>query len=246
MDLTEYALIALALAGGAISKGATGMGLPLIALPVIATTLGLPHAIAVMAIPILVTNAWQVWLFRATLRASALTFLPPMILGCALGVVVGTWVLTALPERTLSLALGLLLLGYLLLRVLRPGLAIGPEAALRAAVPVGFGAGVLQGAAGISAPVGVTFIHAMRLGRQPHVAAVSAMFLSMAVVQLPALTMAGLITGERLLQGIFALLPTVLFMPVGQWLGRRMSVAVFDRAILLFLGLIGLKLVFDL
>ncbi len=246
MDLTQYAVIALALAGGALAKGATGMGLPLIALPVLTTALGLQHAIVVMTIPILVTNTWQVWTFRAEFADPALHFLRPMLVAGAVGVAVGTWMLTALPERWLAMALGLILLAYLALRLARPDLKIGMEAGRRAAGPLGLGAGLLQGATGISAPLGVTFIHAMRLHRPAHVGAVSAMFLALAVMQLPALAVAGLITAERLAQGLFALLPILIFMPVGQWLARRLSVAAFDRMILIFLGLIGLKLLFDL
>src|SRR5690606_6108941 len=99
---------------------------------------------------------------------------------------------------------------------------------------------------GISAPIGVTFIHAMRLPREPLVFAISAMFLVLALVQAPALWVAGVLRPEWLLQGVFALLPTFLFMPVGQWLASKLSAEAFDRMILIFLGVIGLKMVLGL
>jgi len=42
---------------------------------------------------------------------------------------------------------------------------------------------------------------------------------------------------------LFACLPILLFLPVGEWLGRRASPKVFDRLILLFLFLVGAKMI---
>jgi hypothetical protein len=72
------------------------------------------------------------------------------------------------------------------------------------------------------------------------------MFLVFAVVQLPALWIAGVMRQEWLLQGLFALVPILLFMPLGQWLSSKLSRTAFDRMILIFLGVIGLKMVLGL
>jgi uncharacterized membrane protein YfcA len=92
----------------------------------------------------------------------------------------------------------------------------------------------------------VTFIHAMRLGREPLVFAISAMFLTLGIVQAPSLWIAGVLEPEWLVQGVFALLPTFIFMPLGQWLASKLSAEAFDRMILVFLGVIGLKMIFGI
>src|SRR5690606_4573999 len=68
MSPESLVLIAVALGAGAIVKGATGMGLPLIAVPALAASFGVPHALAIMTVPILVTNIWQIWRYRAHIR----------------------------------------------------------------------------------------------------------------------------------------------------------------------------------
>ena len=83
----------------------------LIALPVLTAVFGLQHAVGLMTIPLIVTNAWQVWRFRAEAQSPRLGFMPWFLLGGALGIVLGTWALTSLPERLLVLGLGLILLG---------------------------------------------------------------------------------------------------------------------------------------
>lgn len=243
MELYSALAMAAALATGAVVKGATGMGLPLIALPVLTSVFGLQHAIGVMIIPIIVTNAWQVWRLRRERQAESMGFLPMFLLAGIVGTVLGTWLLTNLPERWLVLGLGGILLGYVGLRIFKPRIVLSPAAAKRFGPLAGAGGGVLQGATGISAPIGVTFIHSMSLERGAHVFAVSAMFLVYGLTQLPAMWLAGILNIEWLGQGVLALIPILAFMPVGQFLASGLSRRAFDLLILGFLAVIGLKMV---
>ncbi|GHA23751.1 membrane protein [Devosia pacifica] len=246
MDITSYIVMALALAAGAVVKGATGMGLPLVALPVLTAVFGLQHAIGLMVIPLIFTNAWQVWSFRAQRSDQRMVFLPWFLVGGVVGIVIGTWLLTALPERILILSLGIILLVYVVLRLTNPHFQLSVKLARRFGPLAGTGGGILQGATGISAPIGVTFIHSMSMERDAHVFAVSAMFLVYSVTQLPSLWLLGVMQPSWLLQGVFALVPILVFMPVGQMLAGKLSRKAFDRLILIFLGLIGLKMVLGL
>jgi uncharacterized membrane protein YfcA len=242
MDLTAISVMFVALMLGAIAKGATGMGLPLIALPVLASFLGLPHAIGLMLVPVILTNLVQAWQCREHRSSPRLRFMPLFLVGCAIGMMAGTAVLVALPERALEIVLGSILLGYLVLRLSNPHFAVSTEQAQKFGPYVGAAGGVLQGATGISAPIGVTFIHAMGLDRGVHLFAVSAMFLCYTLVQLPSLVVAGVMKPEWLVEGVFALIPMALFMPVGLWLGQKMSQKVFNTVILWFLAIIGAKM----
>lgn len=246
MDFQSVFIMLVALAAGAVVKGATGMGLPLVALPVLTAFFGLQHAVGLMTIPLIVTNAWQVWRFREEARAAQLGFMPWFLVGGVVGIAIGTWALTTLPERMLVLALGIILLTYVVLRLAAPHWSLSLQLARRLGPLAGIGGGTLQGATGISAPIGVTFIHSMNLERTAHVFAVSAMFLTFSVVQLPSLWIAGVMRPEWLLQGLLALVPILLFMPLGQWASGKLSRKAFDRIILIFLGLIGLKMVMGL
>ncbi|WP_196260288.1 sulfite exporter TauE/SafE family protein [Pelagibacterium limicola] len=243
MDFPTLAIIFAAVGAGALVKGATGMGMPLIAVPFIASVMGLQHAVVVLVIPILFSNAWQVVKFGAARHDPGMKFLVPMLVACVVGIAGGVWFLTTAPERGLSIALGALLLAYFVFRIARPSFVVGSDAAMRWAIPAGLGAGILQGATGISAPIGVTFIHAQKFLRDAHVFAVSAMFLALGAAHLPSLWIAGLLKPEWVLQGFLALIPIMIFMPVGQWLSSKLSQAAFDKMILAFLGIIGLKLV---
>lgn len=239
----ELLVIFFALLLGGTLKGATGMGTPIVAVPALAAFLGVPFAIAVLTIPVLITNAWQAWQFRE--HRGGLPFLPTLCVSSVVGVIFGIWLLTSLRTSQLSLGLGLTTLLYIAVRLLRPEFAIGPAAARRWAPTVGVLSGVLQGATGVSAPVSVTFINGMRLARPQFVLTVSVFFLSFALTQIPALAFTGVLTWQRAFYSVVALLPVSLGMPIGAWLGRRLSPETFDRLILILLAVIAAKLFWD-
>jgi len=243
MDTQTLVFLILALGAGAITKGATGLGLPLIALPLLTAKVGLQQAIGIMMIPAMLANGYQVWAYRNARTLPGLAFLPGFVLGGGAGIGLGTWALDSLPERLLEIGLGVMLLIYVVLRLFKPDFTFSAEFAKRAGPFVGLAAGGLQGATGISAPIGVTFIHALGLERSASVFAISVMFLGFTMVQYPAIILAGIYQAEWIWLGLFACLPIFLFLPLGEWIGRRVSPKVFDRLILVFLFVLGVKMI---
>lgn len=243
LDTTAYLVIAFGIAIGATCKGVTGMGLPLVATPLLAAYFGLPHAVAVMAVPALATNTWQVWAYRGHPVARGLA--ARMVAGGFVGIAIGTTLLRTTPGSLLSIAFGAILLSYVALRLIHPSFALEPDMARRYGAPVSFAGGLLQGAMGIAAPAIVTFLNAMRLERGPYIALISAVYLSYAVAQMAALSWNGLITRASLAQGLFSLLPIAIFMAVGTRLARHIRPRAFDLAILALLTAMAAGFLWD-
>lgn len=236
----DLLLVGAALGLGGVVKGALGLGLPLVTVPALAAFLGVPHALAVMMVPLVLTNAWQVWHVRGD-RAGT-RFLVPLIGLGMVGVAIGTWGLTFLPVEALSLALAGMVGLYIALYLLKPDVVLSPGMGLKLAPWVGLFGGSLQGATGISAPITVTFVHALGFERRTFVFAVSAMFLVLTLVQLGSLTVAGIMTWERFLQGWIALAPIALGMPIGTWAASKLSRRAFERVVLALLAVMALRL----
>ena len=241
MTWETVAVISLALGIGALCKGATGMGLPLIAVPVLASFLGLPHAIAVLTVPNLVSNVWQLWSHRS--EWTSMPFLPRLLAGGLIGIIGGTVLLKFAPARALELALGSILALYLALRITRPQFGLSSKASMNASPGAGLIAGALQGATGIASPALVTFLHAMRLKRESFILAISSSFLLFGCVQLPSLAVMGLLTWPRLVESVVALVPVLLLMPVGAFLARRTGQSVFDRLVLAFIAVMSVRFI---
>jgi len=240
VELESAVMVMLGLILGGFVKGATGLGLPLVTIPVLAAFLGVQHAIAIMMVSLVMTNIWQLWKFHAYRQGSG--FLKALLPTGFVGVIIGTWVLTALPAATLSLLLAIMVVLYIGLSLARPEMRIPPDSAWRWSPAVGFFGGILQGATGIAAPITVTFIHAMRLARETFVFTLSAMFLAFTGTQSVALAVTGILTFERFLQGWLALLPIALGMVIGHWAGKKFSRKAFERLILIILALMAARL----
>ena len=242
--MTAESILAIlaALLIGTVTKAITGFGLPLVAIPVMAAFIDVETAIVVMAVPSTYSNVVLLREFRGAPRIRGLW--PGIVLGL-IGVTLGTWLLSALPPSLLALSLAAWIGLYLLSRVARfelPEEIRERRGFLMGAAGVG---GIFQGATGIAGPVIVTALDAMQVERRPRLFALAAIFGAFGLAHLVMLAMFGLYDGERLILSAIALVPVALGMPVGLWLGQRMSAQTFNRCVLAVLSVTGSKLAYD-
>jgi hypothetical protein len=244
LELTPAALLVIlaALALGGLLKGATGAGAPVVAVPVMAAFFDVRLAVIIMVAPNILTNIWQLSRFWPH-RLGGGFWLRYAAAG-GLGAFLGTLLLATAPARALTLLVAAAVVLYIGLRLARPDFRLAEGPARRAVAPVGVVAGILQGAAGISAPVSVSFLNAMRLERNTFIATISAFFVAMGLVQLPTLFAAGLLTLPLLGMSAAALVPLFLFMPVGAWAARHLSPRGFDRLVLALLAVLAARLIY--
>jgi len=238
--------IILAIAGlamGGILKGATGAGAPIIAVPLMAMYYDVPLAITVFAIPNLATNAVQAWTYRKAQLPPRFMLL--FVISGALGVIVGTLLLTNLSASSLTLMVGIAVFLYVGLRLSRRNWVLEYPLAEKLAGFVGLVGGTMFGATGLSAPVTLSFLNSMRLERRQFIGTVTVFFVMMGVAQVPMLVWYGIMTGHKFLLSCGAILPILAGMPVGGWLAKYMSRETFDKVILGLLTLIAIKLLYQ-
>ena len=111
----------------------------LVAVPFMAGFLGAEHAIVVMQIPGLVSNAWLVWSHRRAGRAAPLRY--DMILPACVMTIVGVWFLDVMDDRVVILLLAGAVACFLALLLLGGTLLAGG--------PVLFAVGLLLGRTGL-------------------------------------------------------------------------------------------------
>ncbi|ORE94623.1 glutamine amidotransferase [Stappia sp. 22II-S9-Z10] len=239
--MLTIALVLVTIFIGSVMKGAIGIGLPLLATPVLSIHLGVPAAIAIVAVPIVVTNIQQVVKFRAELPKQR--YLVPYLIAGMVGVGAGTFVLAHAPVDVLQIGLGAAVLAYLGSRVLLPPFEVSMEESRRLGAPFGFLAGLMQGAVGISSVVSIAFLTALKLERPGFVGSISAMFLVLSAIQILALLVEGTMTWERFGLGVLSLVATVVGMPIGDRLASRLSMDGFRRIIFVMLALLAALLV---
>lgn len=240
MSLADLLLVAVAFGAGSFAKGAIGLGLPTLALPLLADRFGLPHAIVVAAIPILVSNLWQIAEHRAAWPDMG--FLRRAVPAGLIGLVAGTFVMSRISPAVANMILGAMLLVYVGTRFL-PGAGRGTPARLAGADwGAGLASGLLQGASGMSSPPLIALLHARRLSRSGFILGMSVLLGIYALFQSVTLVATGLAGRAALLHGCLALVPMAAMMPVGARMGRRFGAALFDRIITGLVLVLGLHL----
>lgn len=240
LTLPALAAVLIAFAAGGILKGAIGAGVPIIVIPIMTLAQDVRFAVAVFVIPAFLSNLLQIWQFRGDLLPRR--FLLKLFLAAGTGALIGSILLASLPAGLLTMALVGTTLTYVAFRLKNPGWVLPFARAEKIVFPIGGLAGILQGAAGISAPVSLTYINAMGLPRAGFIANVSVLFVAMASIQMPSLAALGLLTPERAAISLLACLPLFGAMPLGAWIGRRIPRETFDKIILVLLVIIALRL----
>ncbi len=162
-------------------------------------------------------------------------------LGIAVGIPVGTWLLTTTEPDIILTILGWFLVAVGLIFVKLPtGGRISPPAV--AAPPTGLISGVLTGLFGTGGPPLIIWYHLAAVGKSAFRANLMTIFLLMAFVRVPSYLAGGLITGPRLMSSL-VVMPAVLF---GAWMGHRLHLQIseltFRRLVSLLLCALGMVL----
>ncbi len=241
--MTGVILAIVGLLLGGLLKGATGAGAPIIAVPVMAIYFNVPVAVAVFSVPNLLVNIVQAWTYRKEQLPRA--FMLMFAGGGAIGTLVGTVLLANLPGRWLTLVVSGAVFIYVAFRLARPGWVLAYPLAERLSPFIGTAGGVLFGASGLSAPLTLSFLNAMKLERRTFVATVTVFFVMMGLAQIPALFAYGILDGHKFLLSTGALVPILAGMPIGAWLARHISRDMFDKLILGVLTVIAMRLAFQ-
>ena len=241
-DLITIIAIFTAFALGGILKGATGAGAPIITIPVIAAFYDVRIAVIIMVIPNLLTNIGQLYQFRKTILPSFFTV--SFALGGGIGAFLGTILLVSLPIKILTLSVAIIVIIYILLKIAVPSWKLVYGKAKKLVFIMGAGGGILQGSAGLSAPISITFLNSMKLERNQFIPTISVYFGVMSIFQMPTLYYYDLLNIEIIIVSIMSTIVLMCFMPLGSWIAKSISKETFDKVTLILLGFIALRIIY--
>lgn len=221
MGLSELLILFVGLAVAGLAKGLAGMGLPLIATPILAGVFGPRLAVAIVTIPILVSNS--LLLIQGFRKRELLRGIVPLFVASIIGTAIGTLLLASLDQRTFAILITLIVVVFLA----RGERLLGDDpAALRARILgplVCFVGGVLQGTTSIASPIVGSYFNSRRLSAADFVFTLAAIFEVNAIVQVIGYSAQGLFTPEVVALGLLGLVPTLLALAVGIALRGRLD-----------------------
>ena len=234
-------LVAAVFALGGFVKGVIGLGLPTITMGVLSVTMPPAQAAALLVVPSLLTNVWQLGGHGLVSLALRLT---PLLVGVCVGVWLGAgWLAGSGPAATwASGALGVALVVYAALGLLQWRPVVRPRQEAWLGPLVGVGTGIVTAATGVFVIPAVPYLHALGLARDELVRALGLTFLVATIALAVALRGHGALPLELAGASLLALVPALAGMAAGQVVRQRVAAEPFRRVFLLGLGALGLYL----
>lgn len=230
------------LAGGV--KGVVGLGLPTVAVGLLGLLLGPREAAALLVVPSLVTNVWQ--LAAGPAVKPLLRRLWPMLAAIVLGTLGGGLLLPDVVQGSAAddanAALGGALMMYAAAGLASYVLHV-PAATERAASPlVGLVTGIVTAATGVFVLPAVPYLQGLRLERDALVQALGLCFTVSTLALAASLLLAGEYSPGAAGTSVYALVPAMIGMGTGQWLRGRIRAQTFRRCFFVGLFALGLHL----
>ena len=242
MDFTLtlfFVAFAMLLAG--TIKGAVGLGLPTTALGLMTQAIDPRTAIALVLIPMLTANAWQVYRQGETLRA--LRTYAPFSIALAIGVFVTLILTRDAPDRFLFAALGTTILGYVALSLTGWSPSLPDRWDRPAQVAFGTFGGILGGLTSVWAPAMALYLAARRTPKAEFVRATGLLICCGSIPLAIGYVSQGFVTIETAAVSVGLLAPTFAGFAIGERLRNRLSEVAFRRWLLAVFLLMGLNLI---
>ncbi|MBC8057139.1 MAG: sulfite exporter TauE/SafE family protein [Rhizobiales bacterium] len=230
-----FVLVAAIFALGGFVKGVVGLGLPTIAMGLLSVLMLPAQAAALLVVPSLVTNLWQI---GGPGMLALLRRLAPMLLGVCAGAWLGAGWLTDTGSSLATLGLGLSLIAYAALGLLKWRMHVMPSHETRLAPLIGLATGLVTAATGVFVIPAVPYLQALGMEKETLVRALGISFLVSTIALGVALGSSGALQATALAGSALALLPALAGMGAGQWLRLRVQPETFKT--IFFCGLLAL------
>lgn len=238
MGFNEYTLIVgLAFLVAGFVKGVTGMGLPPIAIGLMAVVVAPVQAAALIVVPSMVSNVWQMLVgpgfFAAVRRFGWL-----LLLICV-GAVFGVGVLTGQSPTSATLVLGLVLFVYALLGLFKFHMQINARTERWASPLVGVLTGFLAGATGVSSVPSAPYMNSLGMNKDALLQALGLVFTVGTFALAVGLYLKGSFQLAAAWESTLCLIPTMAGVLAGQKCRAMLSAETFKTVFFVMLLLLG-------
>jgi uncharacterized membrane protein YfcA len=236
-SLLSLSLIAFAFVLAGLVKGVIGMGLPTIAIGMLGLVVTPVEAAAMLVLPSLVTNIWQ--LISGPSFFALLKRFKTLLIGICCGTPLGVSFIVSGQTAIVTAGLGFVLMVYGIYGLAAVRISIAARAESWLSPLIGFVTGIVSGATGIAALPTAPYFTALELNRDD---LIQALGLSFTVASI-SLAIGLLITGEYEVEiattSLLALVPAFIGMFFGQFLRKKIPQDKFRRYFFFSLVLLG-------
>lgn len=240
MGAANLLFIGGALVLGGIVKGTLGVGLPMFVIPILAHRMPAVQAIAILIMPVLVSNLWQA--LQSGFSKDGLKRFLPLLVTFVITTLITVRITVSLPDQTMRVIVACVVLLAVITLSLPLTAAIKPKHETIWSAVVGFLSGIMGGVSTLSGPLIISYLMALRLPREVFVGTVSVIYLAGAVSIYGSMTLLGAIAMKDFWLSCWTLLPMSIGLVVGQRIRGKLSESVFKKVMLGFLSVVAISL----
>ena len=198
-------------------------------------------AIALVVVPMIVLNAWQV--HRAGDVARTWRRFRTLALVMSVGIGIVAPFAARVPTPVVTLVLGVTITLFAATSLARELPRIPARLDRAAQVSAGLAAGAMGGVAGVWAPPIIVYLHGIGLDKDGFVRATGLLLALGSAILAAGYAANGLLDGAHALAGLALVVPALVGFALGERLRARLSGATFRKVVLLFFLAMGLNLV---
>lgn len=221
-------------------KGVVGLGLPTVSVAILAQLMTPAAAAGLLLVPSLLTNVWQTRPVHTL--GPLLRRLAPMQLALVAGTLATAAILGAPAGNWARVALGVALVAYAAWGLTGAHLTLDTRRERLLGPVFGAATGAVTAATGSFVMPAVPYLQALGLPRVSLVQAMGVSFTVSTIALAIGLGSNAALPLRVLATSTLMLLPSLLGMSLGQWLGERMSPAFFRLLLLWALALLGAQM----
>jgi uncharacterized membrane protein YfcA len=222
------------------AKGVTGMGLPTVAMGVLGTLMLPAQAAAMLLLPSFVTNVWQ--LFAGPSVRALVRRLWPMMLGIVAGTIAAASFIAGGGGEWAVTGLGAALTLYAVAGLLAWRVAVPARHERWLSPAIGAVTGVVTGGTGVFVVPAVPYLQGLALKKEDLVQALGLSFTVSTIALAIGLIREHAFAAGDLSESLFAVVPALFGMWVGQRVRGRISAQTFRRWFFICLLGLGIQL----
>jgi uncharacterized protein len=241
-DALTITVITLSMVLGGTVKGITGIGLPIVAMAFILHFVDPKVTLAILVLPILITNLWQVT--RAGNIMQPLRRFWLMTLTFLIFLFVGAQLVVKLDTNVLFAVLGVCVAAFSASNLIRPRPhPLAPRTEKWAGPVAGALGGVLGGLSTIWGPPMMMYLVMLKLDKDTWVRTVGLIWFSGAVPLTIAYWQNGILNADTAPLSAYACVPGMVGIRIGELIRDRIPQETFRKVMLAALVIIGLNLI---
>ena len=242
LEPTIVAWLALSIFIGGLAKGLSGVALPITTLAIALNFVDARTGLALLAVPILVTNVWQAFgagdIFGPLKRFWFMAF----VFICAL--YVGSLLVSILDEAVLFAMMGVSALVFACSQLFKPNTPpLSPNAERILGPIAGAIGGVMGGLTSVWGPPIMMFIFMLKLDKETWVRSITGLYLIGAIPFVFFYIQNGVLEGDMMWLSIAACAPVMIGILIGERARKHINEGAFRKFLLIVLLIVGVNMI---